>query len=98
MDNNDLQQGRIRRKPEYPCPRRAIVDDATFDMGMFESESDVMFGGAVLERRRSDIDAHGCEYRNTIIGPLRKLSIRWAFALPAELGSSYDWDMTTTLP
>jgi len=98
MDNNDLQQGRIRRKPEYPFPRRVIVDDATFDMGMFESKSDVMFGVAVLERRRSNIDAHGCEYRNTKIEPLRKLSIRWAFSLPAGLGSSYDWGMTTTLP
>jgi hypothetical protein len=98
VENNELQQGCTRRKPEYPSPRRVIVNDATFDMGVFESKSDVVFGIAVLERRRSNVDAHDCEYRNTKVGPLRKLSIRWAPALPAEIGSSYDWGMTTTLP
>jgi hypothetical protein len=40
---------RVRRESEDPRSRRIIVDDLPFDMRMFESKSDAIFGVAVFE-------------------------------------------------
>ena len=58
MHNEDFQQGRVRRESEDPRSRRVVVDDATFDMRVFECKSDVMFGVAVFEGRRPNADDH----------------------------------------
>jgi len=58
MHNEDFQQSRVPSESEDPRSRWVIVDDTSFNVRMFECQSDVMFGVAVFERRRPDADDH----------------------------------------